>query len=1008
MPTTRTALPFLALAALIAPAACVSNSPSASTAAAAAREASAGEPLPALRTGALARIDNAQAVEGRVSARGADDRFEILAIDLSLPVDLGESSPSDLIVSVDGASSGPHAFASSPEGEAAGRRGAGEITVWIRRPRADRDKPVAGAIFTPHHGSDPGRRVPFHAAADPAVKSDPKLGARWARALSTEIRERGSSPWHRFAADRVESAFSDAAAPPPASGATRWSRPPRADLEEIMDTTTGAMSIQEALQSDRPLLLRTARDKATVPIAQLTPPKATAHPWEDLLRSLGKTAPAEPLAADVPAEFYYLRAADLGVLFQLSDQLDAWGSPIANALDREADARDLSLRYETQLGLARTAAAREFGKEVVAEVAIAGSDPYLREGSDVSVLFRVKQRALFDAGLAGTLATRSREHGGVAAASLTYDGVTVRIATSNDGAVRQHRATLGDVEIVSNSLGAVKRILDTAHGKHARLADEKDFAYLLARDAGTRADALGFMGDRFVGEVIGPRQKVLEARRQIALSELMTPGFAALLHGWVTGRSPASAEELFASKLLAKDELSHAGGAPIAWRPGEAARSLWGTPASLTPLIDLPQPDLVTEAERDAYQRFSRGYENYWSTYIDPAALRIALDPGPSGGTTLTADLRVLPLIDGTDYREIEEVTGDARVQAPPLGQSGARAVVGIGRNARIRRELTHMAHGVSRRHEIELDFLGDWAMVGCDDRPAIAEAVAALDRGLPQRPDDDDRAHADEIALAARSPVYAAIGIKSMAGATLALGAAHGVADEVLPGAIRWEESGKERDVHIVRVTIAADLDRPAKRGEEGGEVAVFYALTSGVFLISPSEPVLRRLVGDVLDGHAPSPAAPKTGSQMVVDLSADKHGAITTVLSWLLTEELLEASDPSRALAEALLVGAKDRAADPAAARSLALAYFGAAPVPPEGGAYTLGADGVRDPQRGTPSAPLWPALPVAGGAVDRLLGAVGGFRSEIAFDHEGPGKGSSALQSLHARVTLGLRKP
>ncbi len=70
----------------------------------------------------------------------------------------------------------------------------------------------------------------------------------------------------------------------------------------------------------------------------------------------------------------------------------------------------------------------------------------------------------------------------------------MRSATSPDGAVHQLRATVGDLEIVSNSLGAMKRILAAIKGKRPRLADERDFAYLLARDADVRADALGFMG----------------------------------------------------------------------------------------------------------------------------------------------------------------------------------------------------------------------------------------------------------------------------------------------------------------------------------------------------------------------------------------------------------------------------------------------------------------------------------------------------------------------------------
>ena len=1016
-PSSRRALLSLALTALAAPSGCGVAAPapalpvappSAQVAASAAPSAFVAPPdgpMPQLRTGEIARIDHATALEGQVTASHVDAAYETLAVTFTRPPEIAGVRESGLVVALDGAAAGPYAFATSPE--ASSRREGAPLTVWIKRPRAERGEPVTGSIFAAYVGRDTGHRFRFHAAVGAAQKSDPDLPSRWGRALAEAIRDRGATPWHAFAAERLESVFAEKKAAAKATRAGIPARAPRTDLTELMDTTTGAMSIQEALQMDRPLLLRAAQEKPTVALAALAPPKSSPHPWDDLLKSLGKKAPAEPLAASVPAEFYYLRAADLGVLFQLSDQIDAWATPIVSALDRAAAERDLASRYETELGLARTALARALGKEVVAQIALVGSDPYLREGSDVSVLFQVKQRALFEAGLAGTLALRSSEHGGVAATTAQHEGVDVRIATSPDGAVRQHRATVGDLEIVSNSLGAMRRILATIKGKHPRLADEKDFAYLLARDADVRADALGFLGDRFVGEVIGPRQKILEARRQIALAELMTPGFAALLYGWTTGRSPASVEELVASKLLGKGELAHGGGAAITWKPGVAARSMFGTPAALTPLLDLPEPTLVTASERDAYDRFSRGYESYWRTYIDPAAIRVAVDT-TAAGTTLSADLRVVPLIDGTDYREILGMAGQARVTAPAIG-SGARAVIGVGQSASVRRDLARLARGFSSGHDLGLDFLGEWAMVGVDDRPAVATAVRMLERDLPEAPGVADEPRLfREIEAATGLPAYVAIGIKSMAGATIALAALHAIGDDVMPGGIQWGERGKERDVTLVRIAIKDDDDRGGGQPDAAkkGAFEIFYALSRGVFLASFNEGTLRRLVDDLVDGHGPGPAATSaTGSQLVVDLAGEKQGALFTVLSWLLTEESIDAGS-SRAVAEALLVGARDRASDPRALRALGLAYWGSVPVPPEGGAFTLAADGVHDPRRGSASAPVWPKGPVAGGPVDKLLSAVGRFRSEIAFDREGPGKGDGELLSLHAKVTLGLR--
>ena len=291
---------------------------------------------------------------------------------------------------------------------------------------------------------------------------------------------------------------------------------------------------------------------------------------------------------------------------------------------------------------------------------------------------------------------------------------------------------LGTLAIVSNSLAATKSVIDAFQRKRPRLTDEMDFRYMLARDAGTPADVLGFFGDKFVAEAIGPRQKVLEARRQNRHRRADDTGVRRAALRLDLRKEPASVDELIASKLLRKEELKHASGTPIAWRPGEAARSTWGTPSALTPLIDLAAPDTVTEPEKVAYERFSRTYESYWSGYIDPAMLRLSMSGDKA--TTILADLRILPLIDGTDYREIRELAGQARVKAPPI-TDGLRAVVGIGPTAGLRRELAELAGGRSGRFGLHFDFLGDWAMVGTVDRARIADVTRKLNRDLPEPP---------------------------------------------------------------------------------------------------------------------------------------------------------------------------------------------------------------------------------------------------------------------------------
>ncbi len=893
------------------------------------------------------------------------------------------------------------------------------LGLWIRRPASAAGTPVEGDIYDAANGILRGERFRFRALDSATVKSDAALIPEWERALAERLR---GGPWQVFASQRLRDLAPEKKAPAkaPAQRRTVIVRPPPSarrpsdSLAGLMETTTGAVAVQEALQQDRALFLSAAHERPSLPLSTLKGPALVRHPWSDMLRRLDVSPPVESLAAAAPAEFYYARATSLSVLLRVLDQVDAWGTPASHALGGDAEDHDLAARYEAQLGLRRGPLTRAIGPSVVADLAVVGSDPYLKEGSDVTLLLRVKDRALLDVGLQMAMAEHEKTHGTITTRKATMAGVAVTVARSADGAVRQHRASAGDLELLSNSPAAITRVLETLQGRHAPLADELDFQFMLARDSTTRADGLAYMSDRFVAEVVGPRQKIAEARRQIALAQLMTPGFAALLYGHMYGRSPASVANLVKARLLLPTEMSHATGEVIVWKPGEAARSAWGTPASLTPLLDLPQPDLVTESERAGYARFARTYESDWAEYVDPVAIRIALEDAVIEGRAMTrmaVDLRELPLLDRTKYRELVDEVGAARFDVGSA-DDGMRVVAGIGEESDLRRLATRSLSWSS--HDVKLDWLGDWAMLGMLNRSQVAVATTALfDDDLPQPPRTDDDGHRsrrnflDVLAQQVpKLPLYAAVAIGNPLGATVALAGLRARTMESTPGLVEWGESGKHRGVAIVRVGI----NGKKAREELGQEVdtQIFYAIAEGAILASLSEPTLRRLIDNRLDGRGPkAPSMNIGGEQLSVELASDKGRALWTVMMWAFEAEVLRSdSGRSHAVAEALLRGAPELAGDAVAQRALALATFGSAPLALDGGTFSLARDGVKDPFRGTAYAPRWPPLPVPGSPVDALMTAIAHARADLSFDDEGKVGNAPRMHSLHARVTVDLR--
>jgi hypothetical protein len=943
----------------------------------------------------------------RLRARHVDERFETLVFELpDVQALAGRESLAGTAVHVrPSGATGALASGTAPRAVAfAGldyhdqtseqARRAAESTIptpslWLRRPVSEAGRGIDVELFTPAASEAPGEQFTLF-AEPPTAKSEPKLHRDFLRALAQHFEQRRGA-FYRFSQARLEglAVGKDRSQVAPQSRGRQSHG--ESDLSELMDTMTGAARLQEALEARQRLALPLARAARTIPLSRLAVPDLPRHPWALMLQKLGKRPPLEPLAAHAPADFYFIRARSLTHLLDALDTGTRWAMPAVQALDGANRDAVVMQRYERQLALRRGMLTRALGPEVVGQVAVVGSDPYLREGTDLSLLFQVKHRSLFNLALAQSLREQAQGHGEPTETSLDLGG-SATLATTQDGAVRRYRASIGDVEVVSNSAGALRRILATAQGKRERLADEPDFRYMLARDAEEPGDVLAYVGERFVLSVIGPEQKIGEARRQLALAELSTPGYAALLHGWVYGRSPATKAELVASGLLRSDELLHSDGTPIAWQPGVAARSGWGSVSALTPLIDLPPVQRVTDEEGAAYRRFAERYQQTWSDYVDPIAVRLSLRRARDGGQELQASLRVLPVSNARDLVELREMAGDATVsaKAPP---SGARVVLGIGREAELRRQATKAVRAFGRR--LELDWLGEWVLLGLTDSPRIASALAEAGDDLP--PFLRARERRDELEVLADLPLYAAVAIRRRGAAAIALTALRKENEELLA----WDTLEKERGVPVARVCEGRDMR--SRRRPDG--FCLYYALCDSALYVSLNERVLRSLVGADLDGHAPVAARDASAAQLIADTAFVPQGGMYTALAWLLQAALLNENQAARDEAEAVLRGAPEAGADRQRMRDVALATLGAIPVTVDGHDFELKKEGVVDPNWGSPHAPRWVSLPVPGSPVARLLDGLRSLRSQIRFDAE-PDVGSRQSQeSLLVRLRLNL---
>jgi hypothetical protein len=407
------------------------------------------------------------------------------------------------------------------------------------------------------------------------------------------------------------------------------------------------------------------RRKQTVPVASLVGPAVKSHPWAEMLA--GKKPEISPLARHVPEDFYFVEFHSLAKMLDAVDIGDLWGTHLFDQTFQEARTHGVGERIKRQLALEANPLARPFYDQVVEEVAVAGSDLFLREGSDVTMLFRFKQPELFRERMESFLANAERDRPDARRAAGKYLGIDyVELATPDRDINVFAAYPAPGLHIRSNSKAAFYRVLEAIQGKAAdgkairRLGDSDEFAYirtLMPRGA-KEEDGFVYLSDPFIRKLVGPQIKLTERRRVICYNNLRMMGHASLLYRTETGKAPDSLATLTKSqcapRAFGEDELACPDGGKYTLSADGAAGacSRHGQANSMTPCVEI-QLTQVNGQEADEYKEFVTQYNQYWRTFFDPIALRIQATPQRFRLETI-----ILPLIDNSIYTSIASGLG--------------------------------------------------------------------------------------------------------------------------------------------------------------------------------------------------------------------------------------------------------------------------------------------------------------------------------------------------------------
>lgn len=708
------------------------------------------------------------------------------------------------------------------------------------------------------------------------------------------------------------------------------------EVGRLYEITTGAAAITESLALDR-LRDRGFNDKQeprTVPIADVPGIDIDEHPWQKMM---GKKKPAaEPLANMIPHDNYYVRFNTFQKFLDTADLLDQWGTTIARAF--EANSRDYRIKQklEQQICLKSTGLARTFGPAVIKSMAITGNDPYLREGSDFTVIFQLNSKLLFDTGAAPNLAEARKKFGAqLKEEKEKYQGVTIDSFTTPLREVSLHRAYFGDVAVFSNSPVAVRRVIDAQKGKIKRLADSLDFQYMrtIFRADDPDEDGFVFLSDAFIRNLVGPRVRIKERRRLEALTSLSMLHHGAMFTAWETGKLPQSFQHILTATGMNPNELFSPDGNAVAWDAEKsiAVSSFYNTLHFATPLIEIPL-DRVSPSEAREYNMFRAQYLGLWRQYFDPIGIRLSLK-----ADQIKMDTYILPLVRNTQYNELRRIAGDGTIKIDSTMFSD-KTLFKYLMHVSPRAFEGDLFGGAGNGWIVDLalrSWLGDWFAVRFDDSPIYAKLLESYIRRemFPEEQGDG----LDDLELALQLPVTIGFDVRSPVVFAGVLTATRKSVENTLPGAVEWGPMKEPyKGVNIVR--IKANGERVLRNGIVGPDgrridPEFYYALIDGAFFLSLREEPIK----DIIDKSVVLKERKGKGENIEVNSSL-YLGPKAAVQSKELLKFYLEYETHHRAQRNNRLLYAlfKSNAVGPAddspAVEAAALQYLGFVPVSPD----------------------------------------------------------------------------
>lgn len=697
--------------------------------------------------------------------------------------------------------------------------GLGVLSDLVLRLESSRE--VKGRMRLADGGAGPDRTVEFSV---PSSKGDPAHRKDFLRAKEQHHRALAllglpGAAWFRHQAeathrDRVALAGAEL---PAETGTQPWRRSRESDLEATFDLFSGGRAVSENLQLDR-VLRNVEGGELSVDVLTLEGITTAAMDWRALVKDLKPAL--DPLASLIPADQHAVFFASFQGMLDLLDEADRHGTPVLELLESRSEDSLTRERYERQLLLGMSDLGRLLGPAVVSSVAFTGSDPYLRMGSDIAVLFETRAAEVLKGFVEAKQAAALKANPSARRLEGEVEGLAYRAVVSPDRSISSYLAVKGSTVMVTNSRVQLRRIAEASSEKGPNLASSDEYVYFRDRYKRGESDgnALLILTDATIRRWSSAPSRIADSRRvraAAALAALTAERINEIVAGTVK-EGPI------------ETDLSIPGGGAFRMTAKGPISENYGSLEFMTPIAELAILK-ATAAEAAAYRRFRDSYQQNWRQFFDPIAIRFSV-----ARERLGLDLTVLPLIAGTDYRDFIDLTKGGEIKArhgDPHPETLFHLALGINPQSR----LLQMAGGFASSMVPGLKtspfaWLGGSISIYADQDPKWATLAQNVARN----------GHVNEMEALPNLPLALHFEVNDGLGVTAFLATLRAFIEQSAPGQAQWE-TRLHGEVPYVRVgpTENAVRDADAPR-----DMAVYYAVGGGSLVFTLNEELLKRAI--------------------------------------------------------------------------------------------------------------------------------------------------------------------